>query len=395
MSSPAVRVEGISKSFRLYRERAMSLKERVVSRRKSLYEEFWALKDLDLEIMPATTAGLVGANGSGKTTLLKIIAGIIRPTEGKVTTRGRIASLLELGAGFHPDLTGRENVYLNASILGLTRRETERFFDDMVGFAELEDFIDTQVRHYSSGMYVRLGFAVAVHVDPDILIVDEVLAVGDEAFQRRCLERIRNFQKDGRTIVFVTHAVDMVREICTRAFLLEHGRLVQAGHPTEVVDTYRRHIHGGDPEVEGSTDERGSGEIRLHDVQVVDSTGQPRQVFTPGEPLEIRGVMKPSRGPVDDPVATIVVTDDSGRYLWGTNTMYRDLQLGRIEGDRRFAWRIPSLPVMNVTCSVTLALGTRDGKEYHWRDKGWAFKIVNPGSDVGFVSFDGQFSMDQ
>src|SRR5205823_7500991 len=161
-----------------------------------------------------STTGLIGPNGSGKSTLLRIVAGILRPTEGAVVTRGRIAALLELGAGFHPELTGRENVYLNASILGLSRKETESVFDSIVSFAELEDFIDTQVKFYSSGMFVRLGFAVAVHVDPQILLVDEVLAVGDEAFQRKCLDRIQQFQREGRTIVFVTHAADLVRQVC-------------------------------------------------------------------------------------------------------------------------------------------------------------------------------------
>lgn len=246
MSDVAVRIEGVSKKFRLYHERAYSLKERIVNRRKAAYEEFWALRDVSIDIGRSETVGLIGPNGSGKTTLLKMVAGIIRPTTGRIETNGRIASLLELGAGFHPDLTGRENVYMNASILGLSRKATDRHFDDIVSFAELEPFIDTQVRHYSSGMYVRLGFAVAIHVDPEILIVDEVLAVGDESFQRKCVDRIRGFQREGRTIVFVTHAVDLVEEICSRAFLLYGGELVHEGEPSEVVASYRRRLHTPD-----------------------------------------------------------------------------------------------------------------------------------------------------
>ena len=239
---PAVRVEGVAKKFRLYHERAYSLKERIVNFRRARYEEFWALKDVSLEIAHGETAGLVGPNGSGKSTLLKLTAGIIRPTAGRIETHGRIASLLELGAGFHPDLTGRENVYLNASILGLTRKETDRHFDEIVAFSELETFIDTQVRHYSSGMYIRLGFAVAIHVNPQILIVDEVLAVGDESFQKKCLDRIRQFQSEGRTIVFVTHALGTVEDVCNRAFLLYQGRLAHEGDPREVVGEYRRRV---------------------------------------------------------------------------------------------------------------------------------------------------------
>jgi ABC-2 type transport system ATP-binding protein len=209
--SAVISVFEVSKTFRLYHERAYSVKERFVNRRKTRFEQFWALRDVSISVDEGDTAGLIGPNGSGKTTLLKLVGGIIRPTSGRIVTRGRIASLLELGAGFHPDLTGRQNVYLNASILGLSKKETDRHFDAIVAFSELEKFIDMQVRHYSSGMYVRLGFAVAVHVDPQILIVDEVLSVGDEAFQRKCLERIRTFQREGITIVFVTHAVDTVR----------------------------------------------------------------------------------------------------------------------------------------------------------------------------------------
>ena len=232
----------MSKEFRLYHERAMSLKERVVKWRTPSYEVFWALRDVSLEIGHGETAGLVGPNGSGKSTLLKLVAGIIRPTTGRIETYGRIASLLELGAGFHPDLTGRENVYLNASILGLTRKETDRYFDDIVAFAELEPFIDTQVRHYSSGMYIRLGFAVAIHVDPQILIVDEVLAVGDETFQRKCLDRISAFQREGRTIVFVTHSLAMVADICNRAYLLYRGDLAAQGDPDDVIKAYRQRL---------------------------------------------------------------------------------------------------------------------------------------------------------
>jgi ABC-type polysaccharide/polyol phosphate transport system ATPase subunit len=393
MGEPAVRVSGVSKTFRLYHERASSLKERIVNRRRAAYEEFWALKDISLEIHTSETAGLIGANGSGKTTLLKLVAGIIRPTSGRIETRGRIASLLELGAGFHPDLTGRENVYLNASILGLSRKETDKYFDQIVAFAELEPFIDMQVRHYSSGMYVRLGFAVAVHVDPEILIVDEVLAVGDEAFQRRCLGRIRDFQRDGRTIVFVTHAVDIVREICTRAFFLEKGVLVAEGRPSDVVDTFRRHIHGGDPQATGPVDERGSGEASFSDVRFIDDAGEDRQVYNPGESLEIRARLDVTC-PIADPVIGVIVYDDAGRYLWGTNTGLRDMDLGTVDGPRTVRFTIPALPVLDTTCFVTLAVSSRSGQDYYWREKGWAFKVVSQGADLGSVHFDAGIEVD-
>ncbi|MCL2596045.1 MAG: ABC transporter ATP-binding protein, partial [Promicromonosporaceae bacterium] len=230
-----VEIENLSKHFVLRKEK--SLKERLVNfgRSQKHKEEFWALRDVSLSIDSGQTVGLIGPNGSGKSTLLKMIGGILQPDQGTVSIRGRLAALLELGAGFHPDLTGRENVYLNASILGLSKEQTDKYFDAIVDFSGVEQFIDTQVKFYSSGMYVRLAFAVAVHVDPDILLVDEVLAVGDEPFQLKCLERIAKFQEEGRTIVLVTHSLNTVAEFCDRAVVLDHGRVVNDGTPHEAL----------------------------------------------------------------------------------------------------------------------------------------------------------------
>jgi ABC-2 type transport system ATP-binding protein len=234
-----VRVHDVSKRFVIRKDK--SLKERVVNLRRSNAhkDDFWALRDVDFDIQAGTTIGLCGANGSGKSTLLKTIGGIIQPTSGFVERRGRVAALLELGAGFHPDLTGRENVYLNAAILGLSKQETDRSFDSIVEFSEIGDFIDTQVKFYSSGMYVRLAFAIAVHVEPDILLVDEVLAVGDEPFQRKCLERIEAFQRDGCTIIFVSHSADQIRRICDRVVVLAHGTVVFDGDTEGGIEALR------------------------------------------------------------------------------------------------------------------------------------------------------------
>ena len=203
-------------------------RQRILSGRTRT-DDFWALRDVSFEVETGETLALIGHNGSGKSTLLKVIAGILRPTQGLVRQRGRLAALLELGAGFHQELTGRENVYLNASFLGLSRRDTDRVYDEIVRFAELGEFMEMQVKFYSSGMLVRLGFAVAVHVDPEVLLIDEVLAVGDEAFQSRCLDRVRTFQREGRTIVLVTHALDQVRQLCDRAVMLDHGVVATDG----------------------------------------------------------------------------------------------------------------------------------------------------------------------
>lgn len=231
--TPIVSVENVNKSFKLTHH--SSLKERVVEfgRYRKTVQKFQALKDVSFELNVGETLGLIGHNGSGKSTLLKIIGGIVSPTSGSVFRRGRMAALLELGAGFHPDLTGRENVYLNAAILGLNRKEASKVFDSIVDFSGIENFIDTQVKFYSSGMYVRLAFSVAVHVDPDLLLVDEVLAVGDQPFQEKCLNRISDFQAEGRTIVLVTHSPEQVRGICSRAIVMDHGNMVFDGGAAE------------------------------------------------------------------------------------------------------------------------------------------------------------------
>jgi len=241
MSIDVIRVENVSKYFTVRKQN--SFKESIVNaRRGKLHEErFTALQDIDLTIQAGESVGLIGPNGSGKSTLLKIIGGILMVDAGRVLVRGRIAPLLELGTGFNPDLTGRENVFLNASLLGLTRRETARYFDDIVEFSGISDFIDTQVKFYSSGMYVRLAFSVAVHVDPDILLVDEVLAVGDEAFQRKCNDYFERVKQDpSKTVILVTHAMASVRAYCNRAILIEGGVIALAGSPDDVASGYSR-----------------------------------------------------------------------------------------------------------------------------------------------------------
>ncbi|MGI8418591.1 MAG: ABC transporter ATP-binding protein [Nakamurella sp.] len=238
--APLIVAVDVRKVFRRHTERATSLKERLLHTRNSDSEDFVALAGVTADITPGSTVGLIGPNGSGKSTLLKILSGILRPTSGIVEVGGRVASLLELGAGFNGELTGRDNVYLNASLLGLSRLETAAAMDSIIEFSELAEFIDQPVKHYSSGMYVRLGFAVAIHVDPDILLVDEVLAVGDEAFQRKCMDKIHEFQEAGKTILFVSHSLDQVRELCTRAIVLNKGVVVDDAVPEAAIETLRR-----------------------------------------------------------------------------------------------------------------------------------------------------------
>jgi ABC-2 type transport system ATP-binding protein len=286
VATSTISAEGVGKRFQLHHRRATSLKERLLLHRQSSSEEFWALREVDLEIGGGQTVGLIGPNGSGKSTLLKVLSGILAPSTGRVTVRGRIASLLELGAGFNGELTGRENVYLNAAILGLSRREIGRYFDDIVAFAELEPFIDNQVKHYSSGQYVRLGFAVAVHVSPDILLVDEVLAVGDESFQRKCLAKIAQFQQQGCTILFVTHALDLIPRICSRGVVLDHGRVLHDGDPVEAAERLRSLLGTG-------ADQSGGGAMaadrpRVAAVRLFDpASGADKGHFRGGEAMAI------------------------------------------------------------------------------------------------------------
>ena len=280
-----IRAHGVSKRFVSYHQRATSLKERLVRRRGAAGDDFWALRDINVDIAPGQTVGLAGANGSGKSTLLKVLAGILRPTTGDVQVPGRVASLLELGAGFNGELSGRDNVYLNASLLGLSRREIDELFDSIVDFAELRHKIDDEVKHYSSGQYVRLGFAVAVHVDPDVLLVDEVLAVGDEAFQKKCLAKIDEFRAAGRTILFVTHSLDLIESMCDRVLVLESGKMIFDGPPDVGTRVLRQRL--GSLPTEGPVHHE-MAVARPVAVHFSDRPGgEDRVQFAPGQPLAI------------------------------------------------------------------------------------------------------------
>jgi len=377
----AITVEGVGKQFRRYRERPTSLKERVI--RFRVHEErFWALQGISLDVPEGQTLGLLGPNGSGKTTLLKLIAGILRPTEGRITTRGRIAALLALGAGFHQELTGRENVYLNASVLGLSRSQIDSRFGDIVEFAELQDFIDTQVKFYSSGMYVRLGFAVAVHVDPAILLVDEVLAVGDIAFQRKCLDRVEEFQRDGRTIVLVTHAPDQVVRTCHRAVILSKGHVVNEGSPHDVVRDFRMLMAREDVAYGWSG---GTKEIEIVSAAIYGRDGATPGIFFPGQELTLQVDLK-ANTPVEDPVVSFAIHDDQNRFAFGTNSDWRKVRWPRFEGKHRVEFVLKSLPFVDGRYYVTLGVHSRDSKRvYHLQEQRYTFDMVRGEENPGMV----------
>jgi ABC-2 type transport system ATP-binding protein len=395
----AIEVSNVSKQFRLYHERYTSLKERVIHFGRTPHEPFMALEEIDFEVEQGDTVGILGHNGSGKSTLLKCIAGILQPTTGHIVTRGRVAALLELGAGFNYELTGRENVFMNASILGLSKRETEKVFDEIVAFAELEKFIDMQVRHYSSGMYVRLGFAVAVNVDPDILLVDEVLSVGDEAFQRKCLDRVAKFQREGRTILFVTHAADLVRQICERAIVLDHGRMVIDAAPGEAVRAFRESLQHAHPVEEPAPDAadtdgvpagltKAPDRLRITSVSF-DHPGSliDRQWLLPDEPMSVR-VAYHAAEPTGDLLFGIAIYDQQGNHIFGTNTKALNVQVPPADGDGEVTFEFDRVPLLDGTYLVSLAVQSSDeGTVYDWRDQLDQFAVMNPSRAAGLVSF--------
>ncbi len=400
----AIEVRSISKQFKLYHEHYTSLKERVIHYGRIPYEPFMALENIDFDVEAGSTVGILGHNGCGKSTLLKCVAGILQPTRGEIVTRGRVAALLELGAGFNHELTGRENVFMNASILGLSKRDTAKIFDEIVAFSELERFIDMQVRHYSSGMYVRLGFAVAVNVEPDILLVDEVLSVGDEAFQRKCIERVKKFQEEGRTILFVTHAADLVRQICDRAIVLDHGKMVIDAQPGEAVRVFRESLHGGElNEPEEPRDAEASAEVsdevvaskpevtnrvRITDV-AIDHPGLRlnRNWMLPDEAMTIRVNYHASER-TDDILFGISIHDENGNHLFGTNTRILGLDVPPADGDGEMSFEFHRVPLLDGTYLVTLAIQSSDeGTVYDWREQQARFEVMNPSRTNGLVSF--------
>ena len=373
--APAIEVDQVSKRFRVFREKPTSIKQRLLTSH-SRAEDLWALREVTLDVREGSTFGLIGHNGSGKTTLLKCIAGILRPTSGTIRQRGRLAALLELGAGFHPELTGRENVYLNASFLGLSRKQTDAAYEDIVAFAELEDFMDNQTKFYSSGMLVRLGFAVAVHVDPDVLLIDEVLAVGDEAFQAKCIDRVRAFQREGRTIVLVTHALDTVREICDRAAMLHHGRLHALGAPDDVVREMRYVLLGvTDP---GFVPEEGTREVEIAEVHLVRANGASEGPVLRGDPLTIQVDVR-TNTPVHDLDVDVAVLDGATNHpVLDARTSRAGIDLGRLDGKKRVRFKVPAFPYQPGKYWVTVGLSSREtGHLYHVQTQRYLFEVVD------------------
>jgi len=342
----AVRFDKVSKKFVIYHERSRSFQELLISAfRRSGREDLWALKEISFAVPKGETWGLIGPNGSGKSTVLKLIAGIIEQTSGRITVNGKVSALLELGAGFHPDLTGKENVYLNGSILGLTRKQVDQRFDRIVEFAGLERFIDVSVKRYSSGMFIRLGFSVAIHMEPEILLVDEVLAVGDAAFQRKCWERLFRFRNEGTTIIVVSHDLGAIHRLCHKAILLDGGRLAYLGKPQEAIRLYEGGLSGV------VSTRRGSGEVEITRVRLLNQQGEEERIFCQGEPMTVE-VCYRAHEPIDDPVFGVQIWREKDPYsphgaiCHGTNTEKRGIHVSRIEGEGIFRLHYDSLSLL-------------------------------------------------
>jgi lipopolysaccharide transport system ATP-binding protein len=373
-----IQFDHVSKRFLLQRERPRSFLELVTNGWKPRpSEQVWALQDVSFSVYSGETVGVVGDNGAGKSTLLKLITKVIAPSSGQIHVEGRVAALLELGAGFHPDLTGRENVFLNGSVLGIGRREMERKFDDMVAFSELDQFIDVPVKHYSSGMYMRLAFAVAIHVEPEVLLVDEVLAVGDQSFQAKCLQRVRELQHQGMTILFVSHELGTVSSLCSRVVWLEDGQVQLDGSVEQVLDAYRESVATHSPLAPGQRVAQpadvpgirwGSGEVEITSVEFLGSDGQLRHVFTTGERMVVR-MHHDARQRIAQPqVGLAFYHASTGTHLSGPNNVFSDYDIPYIEGEGYVDYIIPVLPFLAGDYFVSAAIYDHAGIHSfdHW-----------------------------
>ena len=391
-----IRIDGVSRRFKVYPRQGRTLKDLVLARGAMKPTEVWALRDVSFEVEPGHAVGLVGRNGSGKTTLLRLVSGIIKPTGGHVTVGGRVGSLLELGAGFHPEFTGRENVYLNGSILGLKRADIRRSLDEIVAFAELERFIDLPVRTYSSGMYMRLGFAIAAHLDSDVLLLDEVFAVGDESFQRKCFGKIFEFKQRGGTIVFVSHDASSVERLCERAVLLREGRLEFDGTTHDAIVRYHKQLADErDPEERGAgLREWGSGGVRIVEVELLGSDGERRRQFLSGEPFAVRLRLNAER-PLAPPRLLWELRDESNLLL--AAGVQETAALG-FEGSGACLLRfeVAELPLADGRFRLRFGLSDASGEHlYHQLDEAATFVVIPAAGERGVLRLEGSWSREE
>jgi ABC-type polysaccharide/polyol phosphate transport system ATPase subunit len=418
--SPAISLLNVSKLYRRYGGRQFAtLKSALLSgdlvKKLRPEETFQALNNVSFDVTRGQTFGVIGRNGSGKSTALKLVAGITKPTTGLVKVQGRISALIELGAGFHPEISGRENVFINGVMLGMSKREIQQRFDEIVEFAEMREFIDAPVKTYSSGMYMRLGFAVAIHVDPDVLLVDEVLAVGDEGFTHKCLDKFAEFKRRNKTILFVTHSLGMVERFCDEAVWLDAGHKRAQGDPTRVVGAYVTDVERQEEQFLATTDQKsraeagsvpvasagpvdageiatdmsraaegrwGSGEVVITDVALLSDQGQPTHIFHTGEPLTLRLGVHAKRT-VADFVFGVGIYNAEGLCVYGTNTDIEEHEPDSFSGDAEVRFEIEALDLVEGTYKLDVAVHKRDGAPYDYHRLLYTFRVKSRLKDVG------------
>lgn len=408
----AIELTNVSKIYRRYSGRQFAtlksaLLQRSILRELQPSETFPALTDVSFSVPKGSTFGVIGRNGSGKSTALKLVAGITKPTSGTVRVDGRISALIELGAGFHPEISGRENVFINAVMLGLTKRQIEERFDEIVEFAELQEFINAPVKTYSSGMYMRLGFAVAIHVDPDVLLIDEVLAVGDEAFTHKCLDKFAEFRRSGRTILLVTHSLSLVERFCDEALWLDRGRVRAQGDPRRVVDAYLTAVEQSEGQLMATTTAKaveeaapeepaappadmfqaregrwGLREVEIAEVALLDAAGNPSFVFHSGDPMSVRLKVR-AQVPTDDFVFGVSLFNADGVCCYGTNTYLEQMEPGELAGEAEVTFSIESLDLVEGTYKIDAAVHKRDGYPYDYHRLLYTFRVKSRAHDVG------------
>ncbi|RCK77239.1 MAG: Teichoic acid export ATP-binding protein TagH [Anaerolineae bacterium] len=398
---PVILLEDVGVRYRLPSEKIPTLKEYVIRvlRGQIKHQTFWALQNINLKVYPGEVFGIIGPNGAGKSTLLKVVSRVLRPTKGRVRVVGKVAPLLELGAGFDYELTGRENIFLNGAILGYSKREMEKRIDRIVEFAGLQDFIDAPLRTYSSGMVARLGFAVATDERPEILIVDEILSVGDTEFQTRSFERIQSFQAQGTTILLVTHDIGRVETMCQRAIFLYHGQVVAQGKATQVVDRYLGRIRQREEArlAEEQMDEQswrwGNRKIEITKVEFLDEKGQPKNIFQTGDYFALR-IEYQAHEPIDSPVFGMAIFHNDGTHITGPNTQFAGLDLGRVEGKGYVLYEVDRLPLLKGLYRVSVAVhNASDSEMYDDHDRGYQIRVENSNREIyGYISLSGKWT---
>ena len=397
MTKNAIEVKSLSKNFRLYHERNRYIKAAFLRGRRAKYEEFIALNDVSFDVPHGATLGIIGSNGSGKTTMLKCLTGIYTPESGSIKIDGKVAALLELGAGFHPELTGSENVYLNGAILGMTKRDVELKFDKIVEFAGLEKFINTPVKNFSSGMVVRLGFSIAAHVEPKILLIDEILSVGDQDFQRKSTEKIEEFRREGRTIVVVSHSLGLVQQLCKEVIWLDKGKIRQSGLATDVISAYTGGSYAEHLERDDESRERwGTGDARINSIELLSSDEISVKHFDSDAAVKVRCQIN-AHVRLESPILRVRITKLNGDVVWATSTQRVSNSIRVLDGPATATLDIPKFGLLEGTYYLSASISNSTSTTEFDHCQNWLRFNVHKTNlfDEGIVSVESSWSLER